>query len=364
MTEPKDVPALTGLRALAVGLVFLHHHGPSHPALQDPDVLSLVRQGHAGVAVFFVLSGFLIAHRYHDVAGSDVLRYLARRAWRILPLYWLLTALTFAWPLLQGEATTGLTWTQLFAHATLTRGWFQEWWSTGIAQAWSLTPEAAFYLLAPLLFRLMRRVPYALVTIPSVLLVVGVLLVEACAGAAPAGFMASYPFLMGATFLGRSFEFMVGVALAKAMRDRSPGTTLRFPTALGGIAVAGILFCGARLGVDYDDVLGVLLLNICLPLAIGLLLFGLLTERTLLQSVLGAGVMVELGNASYAFFLLHMGAPFNALLAFSSSFLMAACAILAASWLLYRFVEEPCTRYGRRVFALRHVKSATARGST
>ncbi len=352
MPAPKDVPALTGLRALAVGLVFIHHHGPSHPALQDPGVLSLVRQGHAGVAVFFVLSGFLIAHRYHDVAGSDVLRYLARRAWRILPLYWLLTALTFAWPLLEGEQSTGLTWTMLFAHATLTRGWFEDWWSTGIAQAWSLTPEAAFYLLAPLLFRLMRRVPYALVTIPGSLLIVGALLVEAGAGAAPAGFMASYPFLMGATFLGRSFEFMVGVALAKAMRERSLRATLRFPTAMGGAAIVAALCCAAWLGVDYDDVAGVVLLNICLPLAIGLLLFGLLTEHTFLRGVLGSVVMVELGNASYAFFLMHMGAPFNAVLAYSSSFLFASCATMAASWLLYRFIEEPCTRFGRRVFAL------------
>lgn len=52
--------------------------------------------------------GFLIAHRFHDVAGSDVLRYLARRAWRIVPVYWLITALTLAWLMLQGEARANL----------------------------------------------------------------------------------------------------------------------------------------------------------------------------------------------------------------------------------------------------------------
>lgn len=55
MKESKHIPALDGLRGFAATCVFLHH-------ASDMGILSFI--GHFGVAVFFTLSGFLMAFLY------------------------------------------------------------------------------------------------------------------------------------------------------------------------------------------------------------------------------------------------------------------------------------------------------------
>src|SRR5262249_25738791 len=50
------IPALDGVRGLAILLVMLHHFLPERGA----GVLSMLRLGWVGVDLFFVLSGFLI----------------------------------------------------------------------------------------------------------------------------------------------------------------------------------------------------------------------------------------------------------------------------------------------------------------
>jgi peptidoglycan/LPS O-acetylase OafA/YrhL len=52
--------------------------------------------GHAGVDLFFVISGFIITYVHYDDIGtpSRLGRYAARRFQRIYPLYWLATLVT------------------------------------------------------------------------------------------------------------------------------------------------------------------------------------------------------------------------------------------------------------------------------
>jgi peptidoglycan/LPS O-acetylase OafA/YrhL len=59
--EQTYFPALTDVRALAVGLVFFFH---TCRGLQPTLLVRFFQQGAAGVSTFFVLSGFLIAIRY------------------------------------------------------------------------------------------------------------------------------------------------------------------------------------------------------------------------------------------------------------------------------------------------------------
>ena len=64
-TIPKAIPALTGIRGIAAGYVFLTHFQPLVAAfLKAPEIneSSFLRNGFRGVDLFFVLSGFILMH--------------------------------------------------------------------------------------------------------------------------------------------------------------------------------------------------------------------------------------------------------------------------------------------------------------
>ncbi len=87
-----SLQALRGIAALAV--VLFHLRGVELKYLGGPSVLDAVgRYADAGVDLFFVLSGFVMtticAGRY--TRPGEGWRFLIKRAWRVLPLYWLFT---------------------------------------------------------------------------------------------------------------------------------------------------------------------------------------------------------------------------------------------------------------------------------
>ncbi len=78
------------LRACAAMLVVLLHAGSQYDgglALFDVDF------GHAGVDIFFVISGFIMVY-VSTVRPKGAREFLRDRAVRIIPMYWLFTALT------------------------------------------------------------------------------------------------------------------------------------------------------------------------------------------------------------------------------------------------------------------------------
>jgi peptidoglycan/LPS O-acetylase OafA/YrhL len=94
-----DIPALTGLRAVAATWVVLHHFREALlgllPALRP--VEPLLNQGYLGVEVFFALSGFIISHNYANRLSADgsLRDYLWARVARIYPVH-LVTLLVMA----------------------------------------------------------------------------------------------------------------------------------------------------------------------------------------------------------------------------------------------------------------------------
>jgi len=84
------IPALDGLRGLAILMVLFHHLWPyawQHPAYK---ILTYGKQvGWLGVDLFFVLSGFLITGILLDTQGQPgyLKNFLARRSLRVFPLY-------------------------------------------------------------------------------------------------------------------------------------------------------------------------------------------------------------------------------------------------------------------------------------
>jgi peptidoglycan/LPS O-acetylase OafA/YrhL len=112
-----------------------------------------------GVAIFFVLSGFLlyrpfVAARLDGRDRPRVARYARRRALRILPAYW--TALIVVAVLLPRDAP-GVFGSHWWAYFGLVQSWSSATIIGGLSVAWSLSVEAAFYVLLPVYALVMAR---------------------------------------------------------------------------------------------------------------------------------------------------------------------------------------------------------------
>ena len=153
------LPALDGLRALAVVAVMVYHANSAW-----------LPGGFLGVEVFFVLSGYLITLLLlaeHDRDGSiDLRSFWARRARRLLPaLFAVLTLVAVVATLLRPE-TLGKVRGDIIAGFFYGSNWFQLWVGAGYAASgdfaplrhlWSLAVEEQFYLLWPLVMVAITR---------------------------------------------------------------------------------------------------------------------------------------------------------------------------------------------------------------
>lgn len=147
----KHLPALDGLRMVAVLLVILYHGGWNGiPA-------------DLGVSVFFVLSGFLITWllmKEREQTGSIGLgAFYLRRAFRLLPAYYVYLAVAFALHFRQPGARTDIIAPALLYYANYFNATHDH-PPTVIAHMWSLAVEEQFYLLWPLVFLLLSRVSH------------------------------------------------------------------------------------------------------------------------------------------------------------------------------------------------------------
>jgi peptidoglycan/LPS O-acetylase OafA/YrhL len=156
------IPALDGLRGIAILLVLLHHAvfrvQSSSKLLMN--VLAPGRLAWSGVDLFFVLSGFLIGGILLDARQSPRFfkTFYIRRAYRILPLYAALLTLYsvryIPWQGILGPlrslSESPIPW---LSYASFTQNIWMAWLGTfGIITmtvTWSLAVEEQFYLTVP-----------------------------------------------------------------------------------------------------------------------------------------------------------------------------------------------------------------------
>lgn len=303
-TSKRKFYALTGVRAIAAFLVFFHHYPVTS---WSASWQALFKEFHVGVSIFFTLSGFLIAYRYMDDKPwkrPDFRRYAQNRMARVLPMYFILTTLTF---LFHPEG-----WGVYLLNISFLRGFFDAYKFTGIAQGWTLTVEECFYFLAPFFFWLYARYKRWDMQIVGLWLM-GVLLTLLCMPLQWHGLFGNWEFTITYTFWGRAFEFFAGVYLAGIYKS---GKLRRYivlkPTITGIIAFWVFVFLMStfqspeyRFGQDHP--IGMVLNNILIPISTAMILGGLIQEPTLVQRFLGWKPFQVLGKASYTFYLIHMG---------------------------------------------------------
>jgi peptidoglycan/LPS O-acetylase OafA/YrhL len=159
--RPAHIPALDGVRGIAILLVMLSHF-LLREWWTDPQVFSLVQGGWLGVDLFFVLSGFLITGILLDTKGRSNYwsGFYRRRVLRIFPLYYTAVIITwFATYFIENQRPGGYdSFGWFFAFApNIAIGLKNEWsWHSHIFNLnhlWSLAVEEQFYIFWPLMVR-------------------------------------------------------------------------------------------------------------------------------------------------------------------------------------------------------------------
>jgi peptidoglycan/LPS O-acetylase OafA/YrhL len=158
------VPALDGLRGVAVLMVIAFHVFGSEPLPAEPLLRALhlsSRVGQTGVELFFVLSGFLITGILYDTKGSAHFfrNFCARRTLRIFPLYYGVLAAAFLLPRVLPGGAAGWPGPAGYDAARAHQAWLWAYAANLVAAAggglgcfdhfWSLSIEEQFYLVWP-----------------------------------------------------------------------------------------------------------------------------------------------------------------------------------------------------------------------
>ena len=360
----KYIPQLTGIRAISAYMVFAHNVSPPAGVL-PPFLVAMASELHVGVTLFFVLSGFLIYWNYADTVelkGPWLANYLTNRLARIYPIFFLMTCAT----LMMQMNMDSMDW---FLNLTFLRGFSEPLKYTGVPQAWSLTPEWCFYVLAPFFFVFIKRRSIFWPLLVSYLL--GGLLMVLGHFVNFYHFFHGWDFMFGSTFFGRCFEFFAGVFLARYLaegkhRDRSGRPPLYTWGAIGLVALT--VFAMAQLeSPEYQyggySPLGRVLNNFVLPIFYCLFFLGLVTEKSLPRRILASSTMDLLGKSSYVFYLIQTGlfmsllSNFLPMGSFLTSFNSVGSYIIGFTLLnfiaiaIYFLIERPANKLIRRTMA-------------
>jgi peptidoglycan/LPS O-acetylase OafA/YrhL len=311
------VPALDGVRGVAILLVLFYHftmfgrlivlasHARGLEGAVSWRIGYAAMSGWVGVDLFFVLSGYLITRILLDQKGRpDFFRaFYARRAARILPLYYVYLAgyalFAFGWG--SRDELRSLGWPALFG-TNIALGLFGDGAVPHALQhLWSLAVEEQFYLLFPLAVLALRP---ALLRAGCVLGAIGAVVfrlavrqeVPLCSYLTPARFDGILVGAFVATMLPRE--------LAKAPSERAVRTT-RWALAAGAAVVAGLLVW--RRGFFGEDALFDVFGRTLVVVSFGALVAAcVLLRESPVSRFLSLAPLRFFGRYSYGMYVLHM----------------------------------------------------------
>ena len=379
------LPALDGVRALAVVAVIVYHANKSW-----------LGGGFLGVEVFFVISGFLITSLLIAESERDgtisLKQFWLRRARRLLPAMWVLLVLVAVYCSLFERAMLGSLRGDIIAALVYGFNWFQIWVGTSYFTAfdfvplrhlWSLAVEEQFYLFWPLLMFVFTRVGRRRMPVIGLLFIATALAIAIFTAttyrSGPIGSLAETPeqfmaflgqpvsrvdFLFLGTFT-RAGGLFLGAALAVFWRPwllpTSPiGTRGQlfdgvFLAGFGGLAVAAAVFRDVvettDVGTTGYDLLfrgGFLFVGIS---SVAVIAAAVHPTATMTHRLLGNRLMTYIGQRSYGLYLYHWPV-FQMYRRFAGQgltpyeFVLLMLLSLALTELSYRYVEMP-VRDGR-----------------
>lgn len=151
-------PTLNAVRAIGALMVVCTHVAFNTGQINHGWPGAVLARLDFGVALFFILSGFLLSRPFFLTEARQQphpswRHYLWKRALRILPLYWLVVVVA----MLFDPANEDATWQDWVSHLTLTQLYRHDLLASSLTQMWSLCTEVAFYLILPLLVVLLAH---------------------------------------------------------------------------------------------------------------------------------------------------------------------------------------------------------------
>lgn len=195
------IPAIDQLRLLAALLVFSFHFFHMYKGgwvpLPQYAWLGLITEGHTGVALFFVLSGFIFMTIAAEGEAIAYAKFLRNRLLRIAPLF--LTVFVVAISIQRDRFVA----TDLLYVFVTNIGNPPTSWHIVTGPAWSISVEFAFYLVFPFLALFVReRGAIYLVKLILMLLVIKLAAYVAADNA---------KLMLYSTLVGRFDQFLIGM---------------------------------------------------------------------------------------------------------------------------------------------------------
>lgn len=346
------IDGLRGVAAIMVAIGHLAHAAADrHPGILGPGIEAIASLGRYGVQIFFVLSGFVIAH---SVTGGEYSfryfgRFAARRFVRLDLPYWSVIALELVLLWLSGQLMAEYARELPSVGAIAANAFYLQnflGYPHLLPVFWTLCYEVQFYLVLVLSLVLLARMHDAGVSAATTRMI--------ATAALSIGFLWSLCLFVGllppvhpALFLDRWFQFALGVVVYLHYRGHcSLGVLIVAVT----LCMAGVLF-----GADAYRVTA-LLVTVATAIAIACSLH--FPRRGLLE---GAS-MQFLGRISYSLYLLHVAVGWRAVVLtreligsnYSTAWAYVAFAVgmaasIVAAWIANIVIEQPAIRLARTI---------------
>ena len=292
-TRSKHIPALDGVRFLAVGFVMLHHLTSGSHASVVLHLLGLQAGNGIGPPLFFVLSGILLTTVIIDARETEhrYRNFLTRRALRIFPLYLgylgvaMVATFWFTGRHLQNVWVFALFLQNTFLTAASKTGSVLP-----MYHLWTLAVQDQFYILWPLLLwrcDSIRKMRYLCVA--GIILSFGARMIITHPPLTPE--------LFGRILPARAGEMCLGALLALDLREKTALSSLLRKALLPLSAILGIwMWHGLSLTTSSGSVVGLQLITVTCAALIAVAL----QPSTWIARILGSKFFA-LGGKKYAF---------------------------------------------------------------
>jgi peptidoglycan/LPS O-acetylase OafA/YrhL len=301
------IEQLTFTRFVAAMTVVFFHFGGSIPYLNRDPWSAVLRAGNISVSYFFTLSGFIMAIAYYSLENKklDKVKYFVARFARIYPMY--LIALFLIVPLVINTGNNGKR--ALLLNLTLLQSWFPGYAMTFNSPSWALSVEIFFYVVFPfLLVLLAKRSSISILSAAGILWlgsqVLHVYLLNRYYQPYPSpehDFIYYFPLLhFNAFMLGLAF----GMLYKRFHQRIEIGSRITFWGVLLSLAAICISIMYWQEITAWTGVSIALTNGILSPL-FGIFIIFLALDQSIISRILQNRVLILLGEASYAIYILQ-----------------------------------------------------------